>query len=75
MIAIKPIKNKKDYEQALQCIDELWDAKPNTPNGDKLEILVTLVEQYEEKNFKIEAPDPIEAIKFILEQKISIAHL
>ena len=69
MVSIKPIKTKKDYRQALQHINELWDVKLNIPEGDKFEILVTLVEKYEEKHFKIEAPDPIEAIKFVLEQK------
>jgi HTH-type transcriptional regulator / antitoxin HigA len=65
---IKPIKTKKDYEAALKKIDMLFDAKPNTFNGDLLEILVTLVEAYEQKNFKIFPPDPIEAIKFRMDQ-------
>ena len=65
---IKPIKTKKDYEAALKKIDMLFDAKPNTLNGDLLEILVTLVEAYEQKNFKIFPPDPIEAIKFRMDQ-------
>ena len=69
MITIKPIKTQQDYKKALQHVDTLWDAKPNTPKGDTLEILITLIEKYEENNFKIDAPDPIEAIKFILEQK------
>ena len=69
MTEIRPIKNKRDYKQALQYIDTLWDAKLNTPEGDKLEILITLVEKYEEENFKVEAPDPIEAINFVIEQK------
>ena len=65
---IKPIKNKKDYKEALKRIDELFDAKPDTPEGDMLEILVTLVEAYEQKHFFIPPPDPIEAIKFRMEQ-------
>ena len=65
---IKPIKTKKDYEAALKKIETLFDAKPNTPNGDLLEVLVTLVEAYEKKNFNILPPDPIEAIKFRMEQ-------
>ena len=65
---IKPIKTKKDYEAALKKINMLFDAKPNTLNGDLLEILVTLVEAYEQKNFKIFPPDPIEAIKFRMDQ-------
>ena len=65
---IKPIKTKKDYKEALKKIEELFDAKPNTPDGDLLEILVTLVEAYEQKHFYIPPPDPIEAIKFRMEQ-------
>lgn len=65
---IKPIKTEKDYQAALKQIDKLWDAKPNTPRGDKLEILVTLVEAYEQKHYPIGPPDPIEAIKFRMEQ-------
>ena len=49
---IKPIKNLKDYNNALKEIDKLWNANPNTREGDMLEILVTLVEAYEEKNIK-----------------------
>ena len=65
---IKPIKNLKDYNNALKEIDKLWNANPNTREGDMLEVLVTLVEAYEEKKYKIEPPDPIEAIKFRMEQ-------
>jgi len=65
---IKPIKNKTDYNNALKQIDKLWDAEPNTPRGDKLEILVTLVEAYEQKHYPIGPPDPIQAIKFRMEQ-------
>jgi HTH-type transcriptional regulator/antitoxin HigA len=65
---IKPIKTKKDYEAALKKIEELFNAKPDTDEGDLLEILVTLVEVYEQKHYKILPPDPIEAIKFRMEQ-------
>jgi len=65
---IKPIKNKTDYGDALKQIDKLWNAKPNTPRGDKLEVLITLVEAYEQKHYPIDPPDPIEAIKFRMEQ-------
>ena len=65
---IKPIKNLKDYNNALKEIDKLWNANPDTHEGDMLEVLVTLVEAYEEKKYKIEPPDPIEAIKFRMEQ-------
>lgn len=65
---IKPIKTKKDYEAALNRINDLWDAKTDTPEGDELDILATLVEAYETKNFEISTPDPVEAIKFRMEQ-------
>ncbi len=67
-MTIKPIKTKKDYRASLKKIEELFEAKPNTPNGDLLEVLVTLVEAYEQKHFNISPPDPIEAIKFRMEQ-------
>ncbi len=66
---IRPIKNEEDYLQALAYIESLMDAKPNTPQMDALEVLTTLVEAYEEQHHKIEAPDPIEAIKFRMEQE------
>ena len=66
---IKPIKNEEDYSQTLSYIESLMDAKPNTPQMDELEVLTTLVEAYEEQHYKIEAPDPIEAIKFRMEQE------
>lgn len=65
---IKPIKTKRDYEAALTRIEKLFDSKPDTPKGDELEILSTLVEIYEQKHFNIPPPDPIEAIKFRMEQ-------
>jgi len=65
---IKPIKTKKDYEAALNKIEELFNAKPNTNDGDLLDVLTTLVEAYEQKHFNIAPPDPIEAIKFRMEQ-------
>lgn len=66
---IKPIKTEADYEAALTQIDLLMDAEPNTPQGDLLDIIVTLVEAYEAKHYAIDAPDPIEAIRFRLEQR------
>lgn len=65
---IKPIKTKKDYEKALKKIEELFNAKANSHEGDLLEVLVTLVESYEQKHHSIAPPDPIEAIKFRMEQ-------
>ena len=66
---IRPIKNEKDYTNTLSYIESLMDAKPNTLQMDELEVLTTLVEAYEEQHYKIEAPDPIEAIKFRMEQE------
>jgi len=63
-MTIKPIKTKKDYEAALKKIDGLFDTTPNIPEGDMLDVLVTLVEAYEEKHFAISPPNQIEAIKF-----------
>lgn len=65
---IKPIKNEQDYANTLSLIEHLMSAKPNTPQMDALEVLTTLVEAYEEQFYKIDAPDPIEAIKFRMEQ-------
>ena len=65
---IKPIKTNRDYKTALKRVDELFNSKPNTPLGDELDILITLVEAYEQKHFFIPPPDPIEAIKFRMEQ-------
>ena len=66
---IKPIKNEQDYEEILAHIDHLMDAQPDTQEMDELEVLTTLVEAYEAKHYAIEAPDPIEAIKFRMEQE------
>ena len=59
---IKPIKTKKEHAQALKRIEVLMSAKANTPEGDELDVLVTLIEAYEAKHFAISAPDPVEAI-------------
>ena len=59
---IKPIKSEADYEAALEDIDHLMDAKPGTPEGDRLDVLTTLAEAWEQKHHQIEDPDPIEAI-------------
>ena len=65
---IKPIKNQNDYNQALERLEVIFDAKMNTPEGDELEVLGILIDQYENKNFQLDLPDPIEAIKFRMEQ-------
>ena len=63
------IKNETEYNEALKRIEELFDAEPGTPESDELELLVALVELYEKENFPITAPDPVEAIKFRMEQE------
>ncbi len=65
---IKPIKTAKDYKQALIRLEEIFDSNPGTKDGDELEILTLLIEKYEDEQYPIEAPDPIEAIKFRMEQ-------
>lgn len=69
MLRIKPIKTKRDYENVLKTIERLMDAKANTREGDLLDILVTLVEAYEARHFPLDLPDPIEAIRFAMEQR------
>lgn len=66
---IKPIKNDTDYQAALEEIDSLFDAAPDTPEGDRLEVLTTLVEAYEERHYSIPMPDPIEAIAYHMESR------
>jgi HTH-type transcriptional regulator / antitoxin HigA len=66
---IRPIKTETDYETALHEIEKLMRAELNTPEGDRLDVLVTLVEAYETKYFSLDLPDPVEAIKFTMEQK------
>lgn len=65
---IAPIKNEKDYQKALKRLELIFDAKKGTNEGDELEILSILIDQYENKDFPIGMPDPIEAIKFRMEQ-------
>jgi HTH-type transcriptional regulator / antitoxin HigA len=61
---IKPVKTEEDYQQALKRLEELFTAKPDTREGDELEILGILIENYEEEHFPVDSPDPIEALKF-----------
>jgi len=65
---LKPIKTEKDYDVALDRLDKIFDAEPDTAKGDELEVLSLLIEDYEEKHYPIGPPDPIEAIKFRMEQ-------
>lgn len=66
---IKPIKNERDYRRTLNEIERLMDARANTPDGDRLDVLVTLVDAWEEKHWPIDLPDPVEAILFAMEQR------
>jgi HTH-type transcriptional regulator / antitoxin HigA len=66
---IRPIRTKADYRAALKEAERLWQADPDTPAGDRVEVLVTLIEAYEAQHFAIPAPDPIAAIEFMMEQK------
>ena len=66
---IRPIKSRDDYEKALARVAELMDAAPDSPEGDELEVLSTLVEVYESQHFPIEPADPVDAILFRMEQE------
>ena len=66
---VKPIRSETDYEAALTEVEHLWGAKAGTPRGDRLDVLATLIDAYEAQHFPIDPPDPIEAIKFRMEQQ------
>jgi HTH-type transcriptional regulator/antitoxin HigA len=66
---IKPVRTKADHRAALKEIESLMNARANTPEGERLDVLVTLVEAYERKHFPMDMPDPVEAIKFVMEQR------
>ena len=65
---LKPIKSDRELNRALKRVDELWGAKSGTPKGDELDVLMLLVEKYEDEHFAIPTSDPVEAIKFLMEQ-------
>jgi len=65
---IKPIRSEKEYKKALIRLEELFDAKTGTEKGDELEILSILIDNYENEHFPIDSPDPIDAIKFRMDQ-------
>lgn len=67
-MVLRPIKTKKEYRFALERLEKIFDAKPGTKEGDELEVLGILIEKYENANFPVDFPDPIEAIKFRMEQ-------
>jgi HTH-type transcriptional regulator / antitoxin HigA len=66
---LKPIRSETDYEAALAEVERLWGAKSGTPDGDRLDILATLIDAYETEHYPMDPPDPIEAIKFRMEQQ------
>ena len=66
---VKPIRTKKNYEAALAEVKRLWGAKSKTPEGDRLDVLATLIDAYENEHYPMDPPDPIEAIKFRMEQQ------
>ena len=68
MMTIRPIKTEPDYDTALSEIERLWGAPKDTPEGDHLDVLLVLVENYESEHYAINPPDPVEAIKFRMEQ-------
>jgi HTH-type transcriptional regulator/antitoxin HigA len=68
MAEVKPIRTEQDYETAMAEIEKLWGAKNGTAKGDRLDVLATLLDAYEAEHFPMDAPDPVEAIKFRMEQ-------
>ena len=65
---VRPIRTKRDYEAALKEAERLWGAKTGTRDGDRLDVLATLIDAYESEHYPMDPPDPIEAIKFRMEQ-------
>ena len=68
-MGIKPIRNTRDHDKALREIEKLWGAPEGSPRGDRLEVLIALVDAYERMRFPMDPPDPIGAIRFRLEQQ------
>ncbi len=66
---LKPIRSKADYKNALNELERLWGAKLGTPEGDRLDIIATLIDAYESEHYPMDPPDPVEAIKFRMEQQ------
>jgi HTH-type transcriptional regulator/antitoxin HigA len=69
MKSLKPIRTRASYEAALKEVERLWGARSGTPAGDRLDILATLIEAYEDEHYPMDPPDPIDAIKFRMEQQ------
>src|ERR1700720_4196207 len=66
---VKPIRSKRDYEAALKEVERLWGARSGTRDGDRLDVLATLIDAYETAHYPIDPPDPIEAIRFRMDQQ------
>jgi HTH-type transcriptional regulator/antitoxin HigA len=66
---VRPIRTKRDYESALKEIERLWGAKAGTRAGDRLDVLATLIDAHESEHYPMDPPDPVEAIKFRMEQQ------
>ena len=66
---LRPIRTKADYNRALADVERLWGAKGGTPEGDRLDVLATLIDAYETEHYPMDPPDPVEAIKFRMEQQ------
>ena len=66
---VKPIRSEADYDAALEDVEALWGAASGTPRGDQLDVLATLIDAYEAKHYPMDPPDPVEAIKFRMEQQ------
>jgi len=66
---IRPIRTRRDHEAALAEVEQLWGSKLGTPEGDRLDVLATLIEAYEAAHYPMDPPDPVEAIKFRMEQQ------
>lgn len=69
MVEVSPIRTEQDYEAALAAVEGLMAARPDTPEGDRLDVLVALVQAYEAEHHSIEAPDPISLLQFVMEQR------
>ena len=69
MSDVKPIRTGADYEAALAEVERLWGARAGSPEGDRLDVLATLIDAYENEHFPMDPPDPIDAIKFRMEQQ------
>ena len=68
-VEVRPIRTKRDYEATLNEVERLWGAKAGTSDGDRLDVLATLVDAYEAEHYPMDPPDPVEAIKFRMEQQ------